>query len=851
MAATTRHLLKSYREKRDFSQTAEPSGDAAPRAGKDLFFCVQKHDATRLHYDFRVEWEGVLKSWAVTRGPSFDPADKRLAVRTEDHPLDYGDFEGTIPKGQYGGGTVMLWDRGTWEPVGDAEAGLAEGSLKMILHGEKLVGHWALVRMKPKKGEKRENWLLIKEKDEHADPDRHVTDEMPLSVKTGGDLDAIANGHSPVWHSRKAKSSEKPAADKKKPVKRTGKALALPAFRPVQLATLTDTPPEGSDWLSEMKYDGYRALVAVAAEEAKLYTRTGLDWTERFAALLPSLQALACKSALLDGEVVAFDEHGGTDFSTLQKRLKEGGELAYFAFDLLELDGADLSRLPLIERKSRLEKLVRETNQPALLFSEHVRGRASAVLKGICAAGHEGIVAKRADAPYREGRGTSWLKVKCGRRQEFVIGGFAATDKKRRAFRSILLGTWEEGRLHYRGKVGSGFGDGQMAELMERFEALKTKASPFADLPREARRGATFIEPTLVAEVSFAELTADGNIRHGVFKGLREDKAATEVVDERPAGTPPKTQPKGKGAAAMTNDDAARVAGVRLTHPDRVLFESQGLTKRDLAHYYERAAERMLVYAGGRPLSLVRCPQGRQKACFFQKHDSGGFPESVRKIPITEKDGSTEDYLYVSDAAGLVSALQMNALEFHIWGSRNDRIENPDRMVFDLDPDEELGFDAVKAAAIDLKDRLGRLGLDSFPLVSGGKGVHVVAPLSRRQDWTSVKAFARAFANTAADEEPQRYVATMSKAKRKGRIFIDWLRNERGSTAIAPYSTRSRQGAPVATPVSWEELEGLAAANVFHPADVLARLDQPDPWSDYAGVRQSLTKKALSGVGLA
>ncbi|MEF2072541.1 DNA ligase D [Consotaella aegiceratis] len=864
MAAKADTLLKTYREKRDFSQTREPAGAGRRRRSKALYFCVQKHAATRLHYDFRVEWEGVLKSWAVTRGPSYDPADKRLAVRTEDHPLDYGDFEGTIPKGQYGGGTVMLWDAGTWEPVGDPDAGLRDGSLKMLLKGEKMTGHWALVRMKGKKGETRENWLLIKEKDDVADPDRNIVDEMPLSVKSGRDLDAIREGDSPVWNTGATRTASKagtksgstsPApASHKEPKKKAG-ALALPEFRPVQLATLVDTAPDGDGWINEMKYDGYRVLIAVADGTCRLYTRSGLDWTERFAPLGPAIESLPCDSALIDGEVVAFDAHGGTDFSSLQKRLKEGGDLACFCFDLLEIDGEDLTKRPLIERKERLEELIGSADRKELLYSEHITGKGPQVLKSICAAGHEGIVAKRADAPYRGGRGKSWLKVKCSKRQEFVIGGYAATDKKARAFRSLLLGTHESGKLRYRGKVGSGFDQEMMDDLKQRFASLTRKTAPFDDIARAEARGATFLTPTLVAEIEFAELTADGHIRHGVFKGLREDKTAEDVVDEKPQATKAAAAPSAKDTArpartrstGTSNDH--RVAGIKLTHPDRVVFESQGLTKLDLARYYEAVADRMLQYAGDRPISLVRCPQGGQKHCFFQKHDSGGFPDAVHKVPITEKDGGTEDYLYVSDAAGLVAAMQMNALEFHIWGSRNDRIERPDRMVFDLDPDEGLGFDDVKSAANDLRDRLAKLGLESFPMVTGGKGVHVVVPLARRQEWPQIKAFARAFATQRADDEPQRFVATMSKAKRKGRIFIDWLRNERGSTAIAPYSTRSRQGAPVATPVSWDELEGLAAANLFHPADILERLQDADPWADYIDVKQSLAKKAMAAVG--
>jgi bifunctional non-homologous end joining protein LigD len=915
-------LLKTYREKRNFAETQEPSGEAAAAKGEGLAFVIQKHDATRLHYDFRVEWEGVLKSWAVTRGPSYDTSDKRLAVRTEDHPMDYGDFEGTIPKGSYGGGTVMLWDRGTWEPQGDAAAELEAGNLKMILHGEKLKGKWALIRMKPRPGEKRENWLLIKEKDELADPGHDVLKE-DKSVKTGRSLDEIAAGHE-EWTRKtvspadaeaaraiaKAGSKKKPGAKAKPektdeteepalaakpkaarkagsklsaepdqlaepaPAKATGKRTAKPAkgmarstkvpeFRPLQLATLVDAAPSGGDWLNEMKYDGYRILIAIGGGKAKIYTRNALDWTDRFAFLLPAIAELPCDSAVIDGELVAFDADGKTDFSTLQQHLKDGGALACFCFDLLMLDGVEMEAKPLTERKQALEALLKGHEQPVLLYSEHVAGSGPAMLRQICAAGHEGIIAKRADAPYRAGRSTGWVKAKCTKRQEFVIGGFSPSDKKGRAFSSILIGVNEDGKFLYRGRVGSGFDDDALEDLAKRFKTIARDKSAFADLPRPIARTSKYVEPKLVAEIDFAEFTADGQVRHGVFKGLREDKPAEAVVDEKAKPTkklaaaaavatetasekPPEAprEAVSRGAKAVVT----KVAGITLSHPERVVFASQAVTKLDLAEYYEAVSERMLTYAGGRPLSLVRCPGGRQKACFFQKHDSGGFPDGIKKIPIAEKDGGTADYLYVDDAAGLVAAVQMNTLEFHIWGADIRDVEKPERIVFDFDPDESLTFADVKSAAFDMRDRLKALGLESFALVTGGKGVHVVVPLSRKQAWPEVKGFARDMAYLLEREEPTRFVATMSKAKRKGRIFVDWLRNERGSTAVAPFSTRSRENAPVAVPVGWDELQELEAANLFHPKDVLARLAEPDPWAGYADVKQSLTKAILKKV---
>ncbi|MCB8836564.1 DNA ligase D [Aurantimonas sp. VKM B-3413] len=886
-------LLKTYREKRDFSRTREPAGggEATP-FGEGLYFCVQKHDATRLHYDFRIEWDGVLKSWAVTKGPSLDPADKRLAVRTEDHPMEYGDFEGTIPQKEYGGGTVMLWDRGTWEPREDPVAGFKKGSLKMDLHGERMHGHWALVRMKPRGKEKRENWLLIKEKDEEAHPgEGEDILKADRSVKTGRAMAEIAVAKDDVWDDTRAPGETETAAPQTKPkaepkrsragkepagtkaktpssaaktAKRDagGKALPLPRFHPPQLATLVDAAPEGREWLHEMKYDGYRVVIAAGGGDVRCYTRNGLDWTEKFGPISEAAKGLPCRSALIDGEIVAFDDNGKTDFSTLQQHLSEGGPLTCFCFDLMALDGEDLTSQPLTERKAALKALLGEAKSETLLYSEHVTSNGPAVFSQICASGHEGIVSKRADVPYRSGRSKSWLKVKCSRRQEFVIGGFRPSDKRGRPFSSILIGVMEGGDLVYRGRVGSGFDEARMDELAARFDGLARKTSPFASIPPDVRRQARFVTPSLVAEVEFAELTADGHVRHGVFKGLREDKGANEVTDETPqpkdgktadARGPAKAQPgggsRGRSAKGGKGGDPVEIAGIRITHPDRIVFEGQGVTKGDLARYYEEVAERMLVHAGDRPVSLVRCPDGPAKHCFFQKHDSGGFPDAVKTVTIAEKEGGTAEYLTMPSAAALVGAVQMSTLEFHIWGARNDRLERPDRLVFDLDPDEGLAFSDVKAAATDLRDALAHLGLETFPMVTGGKGVHIVAPLERRQGWDDLKGFARAFAQHLAAEEPGRFVATMSKAKRKGKIFVDWLRNERGSTAIAPYSTRSRAGAPVATPVTWDELSSLSAANGFDIDAVLKRLDEADPWAGYGDVRQSLTKKMLAAIG--
>lgn len=814
-------LLEEYRTKRRFGETPEPQGGHASQAGH--LYTIQKHDARRLHYDLRLELDGVLKSWAVTRGPSFNPSDKRLAVRTEDHPMDYATFEGTIPEGNYGAGTVMLWDRGTWEPEGDAQKGLKEGKLAFTLHGERLKGRWALVRFRGQERAKRENWLLIKEKDDFADPERDITTESTSSVSTGRSLTAIA-------------------ADK--PV-RAEPAASLPSFIPPQLATLVDEPPAGKNWLFEVKFDGYRILAAVAGKDVRLYTRNGLDWTDRFPGLARAFGQLDLPGVLIDGEVTVVDAEGRPDFGALQRAIKgERAALSYFAFDLLTENKSDLRKLPLIERKERLRVLLGAHGRKGPVFyTDHVEQDGSRMLGALCERNFEGIVAKRADAPYRSERTRSWLKIKCGNQQEFVIIGWSPSNRNR-AFASILIAQHDdEGTLRYAGRVGSGFSDDTLAALSARFRTLARKTPPVdgAGMPASIAGNAHWVKPDLVAQIAFAEFTRDGLVRHGRFLGLREDKPAIDVERER-------AEPVVE--VEMSGNEAETVAGINLTHPGRVLYPQQGITKRDLALYLEAAATRMLPHAARRLISLVRCPQGRAKKCFFQRHGGAGFPETIQRMPVRLKDGSTEDYLYIEDLEDLLSCAQMGVLEFHIWGSRVDNIERPDRLVFDLDPDPSLTFADVRDAAFHMRDALDALGLQTFPLLTGGKGVHVVAPLQRRHGWDTVKAFARALAIRMAEDQPERYIATMSKAKRKGRIFIDYLRNERGSTAIAPYSPRAREGAPVAWPVTWQELEHIEAANIVNLANAMPRLADPDPWAGYDDVRQGLRKAALDALGV-
>ncbi|HWJ70467.1 MAG TPA: DNA ligase D [Sphingobium sp.] len=830
--------LARYNAKRDFAKTPEPAGARAESPGGNLFI-VQKHDATRLHWDFRLEVDGVLKSWAVTKEPSLDPDDKRLAVRTEDHPLSYARFEGTIPKGEYGGGTVMLWDQGSWEPVaGKSAKDIEDGHLHFRLDGERMKGEWLLVRMHPRPGEKHENWLLRKIADAQAGTGDGLVARGLTSVLTGRTMAQIAadKGGAQSLQGKKGKAFDAamtaasqhnaragdgaPDRGVQEAVRRKGAPEArprsrprtgrLPGFEPVQLATLVDAVPPGDGWMHEIKYDGYRVLAAVKGADVRIFTRSGLDWTERFAPIAAALAALDLPPALIDGEVVALDAQGNPDFSALQAALKDGGaaRLICFAFDLLSLAGEDLKPLPNSARKTRLTALLAEASGP-IHVADHITGAGEALLAAMCGAGQEGIIAKRADAPYRAGRTRNWVKIKCTLRQEFVIVGWTTSSARGRPFGSLLLGQREHGQLAYKGKVGTGFDVATMDDLAATLAPL-ARSSPPVEVPRAQARGAHWVEPALVAEVAFAEMTADGRVRHGSFIGLREDKEASDV-------TPEQSEPAPRGKSA-----------VEITSADRVIFPETGGTKGDLAAYYEAIAPLMLPFAADRPVSLVRCPQGDLAKCFFQKHDSGSFGPQVHHVPIVEKDGEAEDYLFVTDADGLLACVQMGTIEFHGWGARTDDVEQPDRMIFDLDPDEGLDFDVVKRAARHINRQLGDLGLVSFAMLSGGKGLHVVVPLTPGHGWEAHKDFSKRFAEALSLAEPDRFVATMSKARRKGRIFIDWLRNQRGSTAVLPYSARARAGAPVAVPIGWDELDDIATAQCYHITDAARLIERAE-----------------------
>lgn len=858
-------LLKTYRQKRDFRRTAEPSGDApVRRAAPGLRYLIQKHDATRLHYDLRLEHDGVLKSWAVTRGPSLDPDEKRLAVRTEDHPFDYGDFEGTIPKGEYGGGTVMLWDEGTWEvadPGEDAGEALRAGKLKFILHGERLKGAWMLVRIKNNRDRKSkaENWLLFKERDGFATRERTpITERALTSARTGRSMEEIAQGHV-EWSSggRQITGEDTSEAKKRAPRPSNFRRLPEPKFVAPQMATLSEAPPEGEAWVHEIKYDGYRAIASVAGGAVRIFTRNGLDWTDRFAGVVQALADLPCAAALLDGEIVVLDERGRSDFGALQRTLADGkgGGLVYYLFDLLELDGESLRNRPLTERKEKLAALLVDGPKAGpLLYSDHVAGSGSAIFAKAKEMGLEGIVSKRADSHYRPGRGKTWLKVKTGLGDEFVVVGWEASEVKEKRFAALLLASREDGVLTYRGKVGSGFGRREQEQLwpeLERLAAGKPAVEVPAEFMRQAKVG--YVRPELVVEVAFRGISSDNLLRQASFKGLRRDKTAAEIDTAPDPAIPPPGPDEGSGAPKERkrtiiltierdkDGNAIEIEGVKVTNPNRVLFPGRKITKKKLIQYYLGIADRILPHVANRPLSLVRCPRGQEGDCFFQKHASPGFPAEFKPITIREKDGS-DVYLYIEDRRGLIAAVQMGALELHIWGSHVATLEQPDRLVFDFDPDEDIPFEAVKAGAREMRERLGAIGLTSFCMTTGGKGLHVVVPLTPHHNWDDIRAFAEALARTMAADDPSRYLAEMSKAKRKGRIFIDYLRNGRGATAIGPFSSRAKPGAPVAWPIGWPalaRLENARPATVENAADLLKR-QRTDPWKGYFEADQVL-----------
>lgn len=878
--------LSRYRAKRDFKKTAEPSGEVEVKSSNRRRFVIQKHDATRLHYDLRIEMGGVFKSWAVTKGPSLDPQDKRLAVEVEDHPLDYGDFEGTIPKGQYGGGTVMLWDRGYWEPEGNKtpEQALAKGDFKFTLEGERLHGSFVLVRMRSREGEKRTNWLLIKHNDDCSvdEGGSSILEENVTSVASGRTMETIAAGKGKkpkpfmntegaveadaVWDSSEGLAAEERAAGVKttaglkkaksrpKSTQRASSAR-MPEFIVPQLCETLQRPPVAKGWIHEIKFDGYRIQMRVEGGEVTLKTRKGLDWTAKY----PAIAKIAAElpDAIIDGEICALDENGAPDFAALQVALSEGktDDLVFFAFDLLFDGEADLRDLPLTERKDRLAELLSEAvADPRLRFVEHFKTGGDAVLNSACRLSLEGIVSKKNDAAYQSGRSDTWAKSKCRAGHEVVIGAYATTNG---AFRSLLVGVYRGDHFVYVGRVGTGYGAKVVDQILPQLEKLKTSKSPFSGIGAPKKSAdIIWLKPELVAEIEFAGWTADGQVRQASFKGLREDKPAKEVEAEKPAEpdeirTPepddaPESAPSPRKKPSRVRKGAkVDVMGVLISSPDKELWpdalDGEPVSKVDLAQYYEAVGPWLIDHIKGRPCSIIRTPDGIGGEQFFQRHAMQGTSNLIEQVKVS---GGKQPYLQIDRIEGLAAVAQIGGTELHPWNCEPYQPGVPGRLVFDLDPGPDVDFDTVIEGAREIRDRLEELGLVSFCKTTGGKGLHVVTPLSvpkgKKLDWDAGKTFARDVCQAMSRDNPELYLIKMSKAQRDGRIFLDYLRNDRTSTAVAPLSPRARPGATVSMPLNWTQVKKGLDPKRFTLRTVPSILKDSSAWQDYCDNQRSL-----------
>ncbi|MFW5780777.1 MAG: DNA ligase D [Bacillota bacterium] len=801
--------LNEYNQKRDFQKTGEPTG-AVKEGGDALSFVIQHHIARRDHYDFRLEWKGTLLSWAVPKGPSYNTADKRLAIKVEDHPIDYKDFEGTIPKGQYGGGVVMLWDEGEWQPYGDVDEGLEKGSIKFTLKGNRLKGKWALVKLKEKEGDKGDNWILLKEKDEYAKDDDGIS-EFTTSIRTGRTMDEIEKGAKKNFINNPFDNIN------------------------VQLAKLVDKVPLGDDWLYEPKYDGYRVLAYVEENNARLMSRNQKDFTENFKEIALSLSGFANGRAMVfDGEMAVIDSSGKTDFQALQNHIKnrDKKKLTYLIFDLLALDGEDLRDKPLIERKKKLVEVMKDAPKN-LFYSQHVEGKGKECFLAACQTGMEGIVGKKPRSLYKGVRNDDWIKIKCDNRQEFVVGGYTLSDKKGQGVSSLILGVYENGKLVYAGRAGTGFTQKEMLRLEEKFKAIITEKSPFDPPPKAGSAEKIFwLEPRYVAEIKFTEWTKENLLRQASYKGLREDKNPRDVVREKANNNNP-TQERND---MKKQKDVMKE--IKITSPDKVVFQNPKITKLQIIEYYHKVADRILPYLENRILSIVRCPKGVNEPCFFKKHPQASS-KGIKIISVTNKKNEKDDYFYITDTLGLIGEAQMGTLEFHTWGSRVEDIEKPDIMVFDLDPDKGMDLDNVRRGVKDLKSILDELSLKSFLKTSGGKGYHIVLPFKPSVDWQVFHDFAKNVAEVMEKKWPDRYTSNVRKANRKNKIFVDWIRNGRGATSVAPYSLRAREGAKVSVPITWDELNSIPPDG-FDMEKTLQRITQPDPWKDFFEIKQEL-----------
>ncbi len=866
--------LRSYRGKRDFRRTPEPAGAAKPRRAsrqrRDAAtgeYVIHKHAARALHYDLRLELDGVFKSWAVPKGLSLTPGEKHLAVRVEDHPLEYGGFEGVIPKGEYGGGTVMIWDRGRWQATG---GDLDAGKLEFELNGQKLAGAWILVRMGGARNADGKNWLLIKRHD-----DSDTAPPSDLSVASGRSMREIARAKDRTWtRAGESQPATEPATEIPSASHLDGVVRRkLPDRVAPQLATLVDAPPDGAEWIHELKFDGYRIGARFERGRVRLFSRNAKDWTARFPEIATALGQLPVRNALLDGEVVAISANGASNFRRLQEALssERTEQLVYQAFDLLHLDGYSLAGVAQTERKQALAQLLDAAGfagDGRVRYTDHIERQGAEFFQRACTLGLEGIVSKRADAPYREGRTRSWLKTKCTQTEELVVGGYTEPAGSRTGFGALLLGAYDaDGGLRYMGRVGTGFDTRQLSDLAPKLRAIEVPKSPFESAV--PARGVHWVRPELVAEVEFTERTRDGMLRHPSFRGLREDKAAAESRTPEPprpaakrrtavaAGAAASTRrvarpnAKTKGRDTANASDESTVAGVKLTHPERVLWPEQGTTKLELARYYETIETWLLPMLIHRPLALLRCPEGRARACFFQKHPGDTMSDAIPRVPIREKS-DVRQYMYVEKISDVIRLVQMGVLELHVWGSTVEDLERPDLIVFDLDPGPGVAWSEVIDAAKLLRDLLAAAKLATFPRLTGGKGLHVVVPLLPSAEWDAVKAFSQAVAQSVARDDPKRFTTNMAKAKRPGRIFIDYLRNGRGATAIASYSSRAREGAPVAMPVRWEELNAAMTPDRYNVVTAQRRLKalRVQPWADFDAARRPLGNEIRRALGL-
>lgn len=887
--------LQRYWKKRNFIRTTEPRGRGrrASSSGPSLHYVVQKHAARRLHYDFRLELDGTLKSWAVPKGPSLNPSDKRLAVHVEDHPMEYADFEGIIPHGQYGAGTVMVWDRGEWIPDGDPKAAYDKGHLTFTLAGQKLQGRWALVRMGGARNRDGTNWLLIKGRDRkaRAGASGATTQALSKSVKSGMAMNEIAAARTAEWYSGQAtpqatpdrtsrRTSPSSSAAVRNPRREVGgtpgKLPPCPKWVQPQLATLVEDIPEGEEWVHEVKYDGYRLLCRIDQGAAKLFSRNGRNWTAKLNEHASAAAKLKVINAWLDGELVALGEDGTMSFQALQNAFGGTGnsQLVYFVFDLLFLDGLDLRAMPLHERKRRLTPLLTGSGC-ALRYSNHVPGQGRTVFETACRRGLEGLVAKLADGRYVAGRNKNWVKVKCHHRQEFVIGGFTDPAGSRRGLGALLLGVYEnqQGRRRfvYVGRVGTGFSEARLSHLHRVLRKLERSRSPFINPPtgRDAH-GVHSVTPKLVAEIQFAEWTQEGLLRHASFLGLRDDKPARTIVREIPSHHPtgmtnPNTvtampdgrQPSnssrmgGAGTSRSKTSISTAVAGVKITHPHRALYADHGITKLDVAQYYESMAEWILPHLKGRPLTIVRCPEGQTRGCFYQKHVTDQIHEAIDRVEVEETQGRA-CYMVANTTAAIVALAQLGMLELHTWGATQNRLDRPDRMILDLDPAPDLAWEVVIEAAFLMRTLLDELSLKSFVKTTGGKGLHVVVPLRRNHSWEEVKEFSKALAEHMTQTIPARFTDNMSKRARKGKVYIDFLRNDQGATAVAAYSTRAKPGAPVSVPLAWDEVSPSLRSDQFTMRTVGERLSKlaSDPWEDYFTEHQLLTSNMRRCIGI-